>query len=139
MQFHQFSAEAFGLKSPEIDAELIIMSSRIWKNLGIYEDLRLEINNLGNETTRNMFSDALVQFLKKNKDKLDVLKAERERKIQESMELLKEQEREMVKGGSVFDARAREEQQEASNRGGEEETGEGFRWTFRYLLRVESS
>ena len=70
-QFHQFSAEAFGLKSPEIDAELIIMSSRIWKNLGIYEDLRLEINNLGNETTRNMFSDALVQFLKKNKDKLD--------------------------------------------------------------------
>ena len=70
-QFHQFSAEAFGLKSPEIDAELIIMSSRIWKNLGIYEDLRLEINNLGNETTRNMFSEALVQFLKKNKDKLD--------------------------------------------------------------------
>lgn len=70
-QFHQFSAEAFGLKSPEIDAELIIMSSRIWKNLGIYEDLRLEINNLGNEITRNMFSEALVQFLKKNEDKLD--------------------------------------------------------------------
>ena len=70
-QFHQFSAEAFGLKSPEMDAELIIMSSRIWKNLGIYEDLRLEINNLGNEITRNMFSEALVQFLKKNEDKLD--------------------------------------------------------------------
>ena len=43
-QFHQFSAEVFGLSSPEIDAELIMISARLWKKLGIFEGLRLEIN-----------------------------------------------------------------------------------------------
>ena len=45
-QFHQFSAEVFGLRSPEIDAELILMSSRFWKELGISNDIKLELNNL---------------------------------------------------------------------------------------------
>ena len=70
-QFHQFSAEVFGLNSPEIDAELILMSSRLWKRLGILEDLRLEINNLGNEKTRNLYSESLVNFLKENNEELD--------------------------------------------------------------------
>ena len=34
-QFHQFSAEVFGLDTPEIDAELILLSAKLWKNLGI--------------------------------------------------------------------------------------------------------
>ena len=70
-QFHQFSAEVFGLSSPEIDAELIIMSARIWKELEIFEELRLEINNLGNESSRKLYTDALVKFLSENEDKLD--------------------------------------------------------------------
>ncbi len=70
-QFHQFSAEVFGLNSPEIDAELIFMSSRLWKRLGILEDLRLEINNLGNEKTRNLYSESLVNFLKEKNEELD--------------------------------------------------------------------
>ena len=70
-QFHQFSAEVFGLSSPEIDAELIIMSARIWKELDIFEELRLEINNLGNESSRKLYTDALVKFLSENEDKLD--------------------------------------------------------------------
>jgi histidyl-tRNA synthetase len=70
-QFHQFSAEVFGLNSPEIDAELILMSSRLWKRLGILEDLRLEINNLGNEKTRNLYSESLVNFLKEKNEELD--------------------------------------------------------------------
>ena len=70
-QFHQFSAEVFGLNSPEIDAELIFMSSRLWKRLGILEDLRLEINNLGNEKTRNLYSENLVNFLKEKNEGLD--------------------------------------------------------------------
>ena len=45
-QFHQFSVEVFGLDSPEIDAELIAMSSRFWKVLGISEEVYLEINKL---------------------------------------------------------------------------------------------
>lgn len=70
-QFHQFSAEVFGLNSPEIDAELILMSARLWKKLGILEDLRLEINNLGNEKTRNLYSESLVNFLKEKNEELD--------------------------------------------------------------------
>ena len=55
-QFHQFRAEVFGLSSPEIDAELIMISARLWKKLGIFEGLRLEINNLGDEQTRKSYS-----------------------------------------------------------------------------------
>jgi len=70
-QFHQFSAEVFGLDTPEIDAELILMSVKLWKNLGISTDVRLEINNLGNEESRKLYSDALVDFLNKQKSLLD--------------------------------------------------------------------
>ena len=70
-QFHQFSAEVFGIDSPEIDAELILMSARIWKELGLLENVKLEINNLGDEQTRTSYSDALVKFLKNQKDELD--------------------------------------------------------------------
>ena len=70
-QFHQFSAEVFGLSSAEIDAELIVLSARIWRELGISKDVRLEINNLGDESTRNLYSKALVKFLEKSKDSLD--------------------------------------------------------------------
>ena len=70
-QFHQFSAEVFGIDSPEIDAELILMSTRIWKELGLLENVKLEINNLGDEQTRTSYSEALVKFLKNQKDELD--------------------------------------------------------------------
>ena len=80
-QFHQFSAEVFGLSSPEIDAELIMMSARLWKELGIFEDLRLEINNLGDEKTRKSYSKALVDFLKKFNSDLD---EEAKRKLTEN-------------------------------------------------------
>ena len=70
-QFHQFSAEVFGIHSPEIDAELILMSARIWKELGLLENVKLEINNLGDEQTRTSYSEALVKFLKNQKDELD--------------------------------------------------------------------
>ena len=70
-QFHQFSAEVFGIDSPEIDAELILMSARIWKELGLLENVKLQINNLGDEQTRTSYSEALVKFLKNQKDELD--------------------------------------------------------------------
>ena len=80
-QFHQFSAEVFGLSSPKIDAELIMMSVRLWKELGIFEGLRLEINNLGDEKTRKSYSKALVDFLKKFSSDLD---EEAKRKLTEN-------------------------------------------------------
>ena len=70
-QFHQFSAEVFGISSPEIDAELILMSARLWRELGVADKVRLELNNLGDEETRNAFSKALVEFLKNQKEDLD--------------------------------------------------------------------
>ena len=70
-QFHQFSAEVFGLDTPEIDAELILLSAKLWKNLGISTDVRLEINNLGNEESRQLYSEALVDFLNNRKSILD--------------------------------------------------------------------
>ena len=70
-QFHQFSAEVFGLDTPEIDSELILMSAKLWKNLGISTDVRLEINNLGNEESRKLYSEALVDFLNNQKSILD--------------------------------------------------------------------
>ena len=70
-QFHQFSAEVFGLDTPEIDAELILLSAKLWKNLGISIDVRLEINNLGNEESRQLYSEALVDFLNNRKSILD--------------------------------------------------------------------
>ena len=70
-QFHQFSAEVFGLDTPEIDAELILLSAKLWKNLGISTDVRLEINNLGNEESRQLYSEALVDFLNNRKAILD--------------------------------------------------------------------
>src|SRR6056297_1689684 len=48
-KFHQFGAEVFGLPGPDIDAELIALGERIWKRLGISENIRLEINTLGDK------------------------------------------------------------------------------------------
>ena len=60
----------FGINSPEIDAELILMSARLWRELGVADKVRLELNNLGDEETRNSFSKALVEFLKNQKEDL---------------------------------------------------------------------
>ena len=80
-QFHQFSAEVIGLNTPAIDAELIITSARFWKEFGIYEDVTLEINNLGDEKTRTNFSNELVSFLK---NKIDDLDEDTQRKLKEN-------------------------------------------------------
>ncbi|PCJ46451.1 MAG: histidine--tRNA ligase [Gammaproteobacteria bacterium] len=70
-QFHQMGAEVFGLAGPDIDAELILMTARIWKNLGIHHLLRLEINSLGNSQARQNYKDVLVNYFSANKKQLD--------------------------------------------------------------------
>jgi len=59
-QFHQFGIEALGFSGPEIDAEIILMSQRLWDDLGV-SGLRLEINSLGNEVERLAHRTALVE------------------------------------------------------------------------------
>ena len=70
-QFHQSSAEVFGIRSAEIDAELIILSARIWKELGVEENINLEINNLGDEKTRKSYAKSLQDYFKAYKNDLD--------------------------------------------------------------------
>ena len=70
-QFHQSSAEVFGIRSAEIDAELIILSARIWKELGVEENINREINNLGDEKTRKSYAKSLQDYFKAYKNDFD--------------------------------------------------------------------
>lgn len=70
-QFHQFGVESFGVASADMDAELIILSARIWQQLGLSEHLTLEINSLGEADERQAYRDALVSYLSTHKDALD--------------------------------------------------------------------
>jgi histidyl-tRNA synthetase len=69
-QFHQIDVEALGLAGPDIDAELIVMVSRLWKLLGI-TDIKLEINSLGQGDERAAHRAALITHLEQYKDILD--------------------------------------------------------------------
>lgn len=70
-QFHQLGVEVFGLAGPSIDAELIIMISRWWRELGIAEHVSLELNSIGSLAARAQYRQELVNFLQKHIDKLD--------------------------------------------------------------------
>ncbi|AKE09281.1 histidine--tRNA ligase [Serratia liquefaciens] len=70
-QFHQLGAEVFGLQGPDIDAELILLSARWWKALGIADHVKLELNSIGSLEARANYRDALVAFLEQHQDKLD--------------------------------------------------------------------
>ncbi|SPZ54091.1 Histidine--tRNA ligase [Serratia quinivorans] len=70
-QFHQLGAEVFGLQGPDIDAELILLSARWWKALGISEHVKLELNSIGSLEARANYRNALVAFLEQHQDKLD--------------------------------------------------------------------
>ncbi|MBL4783243.1 MAG: histidine--tRNA ligase [Porticoccaceae bacterium] len=70
-QFHQFGAEVFGLQGPDIDAELLTMTARLWRELGISEHLTLQLNSLGTAACRATFREALVVYLSVHKDQLD--------------------------------------------------------------------
>ncbi len=69
-QFYQFDVEAMGYEGPDIDAELIIMSARMWQKLGI-DRVRLEINSLGTAASRGAYRAALVEYFSGVKNQLD--------------------------------------------------------------------
>jgi len=70
-QFHQLGLEVFGLQGPDIDAELILLSARWWRALGISEHVSLELNSIGSLEARANYRDALVAFLEQHQDQLD--------------------------------------------------------------------
>ncbi len=70
-QFHQLGAEVFGLQGPDIDAELILLTARWWKALGIAEHVSLELNSIGSLEARAHYRDALVAFREQHVEVLD--------------------------------------------------------------------
>ena len=70
-QFEQIGVECFGMAGPDIDAELLLLNARIWKRLGLSDDIALEINSLGVAESRLKFTDKLVEYLGKHRSELD--------------------------------------------------------------------
>ena len=69
-QFFQFGAEAIGFSGPDIDAEMIMMSRRLWDDLGL-QNVRLELNSIGNAEERNRHRADLIAYLEQHQDLLD--------------------------------------------------------------------
>ncbi len=70
-QFYQFGVEAFGLPGPDIDAELILLTARLWRQLGIEQKVQLQLNSLGDQASRQAYKQQLVDFLSQHQDLLD--------------------------------------------------------------------
>ncbi|OEF76450.1 histidine--tRNA ligase [Vibrio tasmaniensis] len=70
-QFHQCGVEVFGLDGRDVDAELIMMTARLWRELGIDKHVRLELNSIGSQEDRVSYRTALVAFLEQHIDVLD--------------------------------------------------------------------
>lgn len=69
-QFHQVGAEAIGFTGPDIDAELIILCQRLWDDLGL-QNVRLELNSIGDADERNRHRSDLVAYFEQHRDILD--------------------------------------------------------------------
>ncbi len=69
-QFHQFDVEALGFAGPDVDAEQIVMLSRLWKRLG-FANVQLHINSIGDAAARAAHRDALVKYFEAHQDQLD--------------------------------------------------------------------
>jgi histidyl-tRNA synthetase len=70
-QFHQIGVEAFGMNGPDIDAEVILLTARLWRALGIGEHVTLELNSIGTAAARADYKRALVAYLEQFREQLD--------------------------------------------------------------------
>jgi len=70
-QFHQFGVETFGQAGADMDAELILMTARLWQSLGLSDVVTLEINSLGESEGRAAYRQALVTYLEQFRTQLD--------------------------------------------------------------------
>ena len=69
-QFHQVGVETFGMAGPDLDAELIMMTARLWQQLGL-KDLELQLNSLGTRESRAAYREELVAYFERHKAALD--------------------------------------------------------------------
>jgi histidyl-tRNA synthetase len=70
-QFHQVGVEVFGIDSAAVEAELILLTARIWRALGIEDEVQLQLNSLGDLQSRSRYKSALVEHLRSVEDQLD--------------------------------------------------------------------
>ncbi|MCQ4312944.1 histidine--tRNA ligase [Pseudomonas stutzeri] len=70
-QFHQIGVEAFNQPGPDVDAELIVLTARLWKKLGMSDAVTLQLNSLGSSEARATYRDALVAYLRQHFEQLD--------------------------------------------------------------------
>lgn len=70
-QFHQLGVESFGSALPDADAELIAMTHLMWQQLGLKDEMRLQLNSLGEIDERHAYRDALVAYLTDKQEQLD--------------------------------------------------------------------
>ena len=70
-QFHQIGVEAFNLAGPDVDAELIVLTWRLWQKLGLADSVTLQLNSLGSSEARAAYRDALVAYLQERFAQLD--------------------------------------------------------------------
>ena len=85
-QFHQAGVEVFGIATPEIDAELIILTARLWKALGIDQHVSLQLNSIGSLEARANYRSALVAFLENHQDLMN--EEEKERLVKNPLRIL---------------------------------------------------
>ncbi|MBS7128029.1 histidine--tRNA ligase [Haemophilus parainfluenzae] len=85
-QFHQAGVEVFGIATPEIDAELIILTARLWKALGIDQHVSLQLNSIGSLEARANYRSALVAFLENHQDLMS--EEEKERLVKNPLRIL---------------------------------------------------
>src|SRR6185312_13655699 len=69
-QFHQLDLEAVGFPGPDVDAELIALSARLWRTLGIGR-VRLQVNSLGTPESRRAYRELLVAHFRSHESRLD--------------------------------------------------------------------
>ncbi|MBF8222736.1 histidine--tRNA ligase [Halomonas sp. 328] len=70
-QFHQVGVETFGFEGPDVDAELILLTARLWQELGLMEHVTLELNSLGSLDARAAYRDTLVAYFEEHRALLD--------------------------------------------------------------------
>lgn len=70
-QFHQVGVETYGLEGPDIDAEVILLTARLWRRLGLDDHVTLELNSLGSSDARAAYLDRLVAYFEQQQEVLD--------------------------------------------------------------------
>lgn len=70
-QFQQIGLESFGVSTPDADAELIVLTARLWRELGVQDAVTLELNSIGSLESRERYKEALVAYLRSRHDELD--------------------------------------------------------------------